>query len=252
MGDIVGRLFRESAVTLAVTILVSAVVSLTLTPMMSAKLLKHKPASAQGKFYKKSEEFFEYVIAKYGRGVKWVLAHQTLTLLVTLATFVLTTYLYIIVPKGFFPVQDTGVLLAITEAPQTISFNAMAERQQALARAVLEDPDVDSVSSFIGVDGSNTTLNTGRVQINLKDREQRTVSAVEIIQRLQPHLAQVTGIQAYLQPLQDLTVEDRVSRTQYQYTLEDANAAELADWTARMVAKFKSLPVLTDVASDQQ
>ncbi|MDP9040245.1 MAG: multidrug efflux RND transporter permease subunit, partial [Acidobacteriota bacterium] len=252
MGDIVGRLFREFAVTLAVTILVSAVVSLTLTPMMSAKLLKHKPVSEQGAFYHKSEAFFEYVIARYGRGVKWVLAHQTLTLLVTLATFVLTTYLYIIVPKGFFPIQDTGVILAITEAPQSISFSAMSERQQALARVVLEDPDVESISSFIGIDATNTTLNSGRIQINLRDREQRTNSATAIIQRLQPRLAQIEGIQAYLQPLQDLTVEDRVSRTQYQYTLEDANADELAVWTDRVVAKFKTLPVLTDVATDEQ
>ena len=252
MGDIVGRLFREFAVTLAVTILVSAIVSLTLTPMMSAKLLKHKPASEQGAFYHKSEQFFQYVIAKYGVGVRWVLKHQTLTLLVTLATFVLTTILYIIVPKGFFPVQDTGVLLAITEAPQTVSFAAMSERQQALARVVLEDPDVESVSSFIGIDGTNPTLNTGRIQINLKDRDQRSSTATEIIQRLEPHLAQVQGIQAYLQPLQDLTVEDRVSRTQYQFTIEDASATELAEWTQRVVDKFKTLPVLTDVASDEQ
>ncbi|GAC1415682.1 MAG: multidrug efflux RND transporter permease subunit MuxB [Acidobacteriaceae bacterium] len=252
MGDIVGRLFREFAVTLAVTILVSAVVSLTLTPMMSAKLLKHKPVSEQGAFYHKSEAFFEYVIAKYGRGVKWVLRHQTLTLIVTLATFVLTTYLYIIVPKGFFPVQDTGVLLAITEAPQSISFSAMSERQQSLARVVLQDPDVESISSFIGIDGTNTTLNSGRIQINLTDREKRTETAVQVIQRLQPKLAQVGGIQAYLQPLQDLTVEDRVSRTQYQYTIEDANAEELATWTDRMVTKFKTIPILTDVATDEQ
>jgi multidrug efflux pump len=252
MGDIVGRLFREFAVTLAVTILVSAVVSLTLTPMMSAKLLKYKPESEQSLFYHKSEEFFQYVIARYGRGVRWVLSHQTLTLLVTLATFILTVYLYIIVPKGFFPVQDTGVLLAITQAPQSISFAAMSQRQQDLAKVILEDPDVESVSSFIGIDGTNTTLNSGRVQINLKDRETRSATATEIIRRMEPRLAQVDGIQAYLQPLQDLTVEDRVSRTQYQYTIEDANAAELAVWTDRMVEKFKTLPVLTDLATDEQ
>jgi multidrug efflux pump len=252
MGDIVGRLFREFAVTLAVTILVSAVVSLTLTPMMAAKLLKHKPESEQNAFYHKSEEFFQYVIAKYGVGVRWVLRHQTLTLLVTLATFILTLYLYIIVPKGFFPVQDTGVLLAITQAPQSISFAAMGERQQDLARMILQDPDVESVSSFIGIDGTNTTLNSGRIQINLKDRETRSSSATDVIRRLEPKLAQVDGIQAYLQPLQDLTVEDRVSRTQYQYTIEDANADELATWTTRFVNKFKTLPMLTDVASDEQ
>jgi multidrug efflux pump len=251
MGDIVGRLFREFAVTLSVTILVSAVVSLTLTPMMCAKLLRHKPESQQSALYHKSEQFFEYVIAQYAVGVRWVLRHQTLTLLVTLATFILTVYLYIIVPKGFFPVQDTGVLLAITEAPQTISFKAMSTRQQQLARVILEDPDVESVSSFIGIDGTNSTLNSGRIQINLRDREERTNSATEVIQHLGPRLAQVEGIQAYLQPLQDLTVEDRVSRTQYQYTLEDANAEELATATNRMVEKLKQVPELTDVASDQ-
>jgi len=252
MGDIVGRLFREFAVTLSVTILMSAVVSLTLTPMMSAKLLKHTPESQQNAFYRKSEEFFEYVITKYAVGVRWVLRHQTLTLLVTLATFVLTIYLYIVVPKGFFPVQDTGVLLGITEAPQSISFSAMSMRQQQLAREILKDPDVESVSSFIGIDGTNSTLNSGRIQINLKDREQRSLSATEVIQRLGPKLASVEGIQCFLQPLQDLTVEDRVSRTQYQYSLEDANAEELAIATNRMVEKLKQLPELTDVASDQQ
>jgi multidrug efflux pump len=252
MGDIVGRLFREFAVTLSVTILVSGVVSLTLTPMMCAKLLKHKPESEQNAFYHKSEQFFKYVIVKYGVGVRWVLRHQTLTLLVTLATFVLTVYLYIIVPKGFFPVQDTGVLLGITEAPQTISFHAMSLRQQQLATEILKDPDVVSVSSFIGIDGTNTTLNSGRIQINLRDREDRSSSATDVIRRLGPKLARIEGIQCYLQPLQDLTVEDRVSRTQYQYTLEDANAEELASATNRMLEKLRQLPELTDVASDQQ
>ncbi len=252
MGDIVGRLFREFAVTLAVTILVSALVSLTLTPMMSAKLLKHTPENEQNAFYKKSEEFFEYVIAKYGVGVRFVLRHQTITLLVTLATFALTVYLFLIVPKGFFPVQDTGVLLGITEAPQTVSFSAMSSRQQALARLILQDKDVESVSSFIGIDGTNSTLNSGRIQINLKDREQRNSSALEVIQRLEPKVATVDGIQCFLQPLQDLTVEDRVSRTQYQYSLEDANVEELAVWTDKMVAKLKQIPILSDVASDEQ
>jgi multidrug efflux pump len=252
MGDIVGRLFREFAVTLAVTILVSAFVSLTLTPMMSAKLLKHRPDSEQNALYRASEKLFQYVIAKYGNGVRWVLRHQTLTLLVTLATFVLTVYLYMIVPKGFFPVQDTGVLLGITEAPQTISFSAMEERQQALARTILQDPDVDSLSSFIGVDGTNTTLNSGRIQINLKDREHRSASAEDIIRRLRPEVAKVDGIQCFLQPLQDLTVEDRVSRTQYQYSVEDANAAELAVYADRLEEAFRKQPALVDVASDQQ
>ena len=252
MGDIVGRLFREFAVTLAVTILVSAVVSLTLTPMMSAKLLRHTPPDEQNLFYRKSEEFFDYVIAKYAVGVRWVLRHQTFTLLVTLGTFLLTVYLYIIVPKGFFPVQDTGVLLGITQAPPTVSFQAMSARQQKLAKVILENPDVESVSSFIGIDGTNTTLNSGRIQINLKDRDNRKDSALDVIDALEPKLAQVTGIQCFLQPLQDLTVEDRVSRTQYQYSVEDANADELTEWTDKLMARFRQIPVLRDVASDQQ
>ena len=253
MGDIVGRLFREFAVTLAVTILVSAVVSLTLTPMMSAKLLKHTPESQQGWFYRKSETFFEYVIARYGVGVRWVLDHQVLTLLVTAATFALTLYLYIIVPKGFFPVQDTGVLLAITEAPQAISFGAMGDRQQKVASLILEDPDVESLSSFIGIDAQNSTLNEGRIQINLKDKEKRKASAEDVIARLQPRVSQIDGMQTFLQPLQDLTVEDRVSRTQYQYSVEDASPTELAYWSDALVSEFqKHKDVLIDVASDQQ
>ncbi|HEY4368035.1 MAG TPA: efflux RND transporter permease subunit, partial [Steroidobacteraceae bacterium] len=252
MGDIVGRLFREFAVTLAVTILVSAFVSLTLTPMMASKLLKHKSPEQQGWFYKKTEDIFEYVIAKYGLGVKWVLRHQQTTLLVTLGTLVFTAILFWIIPKGFFPVQDTGVLLGITEAPQSISFSAMSARQQQLAGIILQDKDVESLSSFIGVDGTNTTLNSGRIQINLKDRDHRKDDAEAIIARLQPQVAQVDGIQCFLQPLQDLTVEDRVSRTQYQYSVEDADSAELADWSNRMLTEFKKLPQLRDVATDQQ
>ena len=251
MGDIVGRLFREFAVTLAVTILVSAVVSLTLTPMMAAKLLKHTPENQKGRFYKVSEDFFNWVIDRYAVGVRWVLRHQVFTLLVTLATFVLTFVLYTIVPKGFFPVQDTGVILAITDAPQDISFSAMSQRQQALTNVILQDPDVDSMSSFIGIDATNNTLNSGRIQINLRDREQRKTSANDIIRRLQGKLARVEGIQAYMQPLQDLTVENRTSRTQYQYAIEDANSAELVDWSNRILAKFRSLPQLADVATDQ-
>ena len=252
MGDIVGRLFREFAVTLSVTILVSAVVSLTLTPMLSGLFLKHKPKSAQNKFYRKSEEVFVWIIAKYGNGVRWVLEHQTLTLLITLATFILTVVLYIIVPKGFFPVQDTGVIMAVTEADQSVSFASMSARQQALAKVILEDPDVVSISSFIGVDQNNTTLNSGRIQINLKDRDARSLDAVAIIQRLQNKVNQVHGVLTYLQPSQDLTVEDRVSRTQYQFSVEDANSTELASYTDQLVNKFKTLPSLTDVASDQQ
>ncbi|MEZ2347122.1 multidrug efflux RND transporter permease subunit [Terriglobus sp. RCC_193] len=251
MGDIVGRLFREFAVTLSVTILMSAVVSLTLTPMMAAKLLKHTPEHEKGRFYKVSEDFFNWVIARYATGVRWVLRHQTLTLLVTAGTFVLTLLLYMWVPKGFFPVQDTGVILAITDAPQDISFNAMSQRQQALANAILKDPDVDSLSSFIGIDATNQTLNSGRIQINLKSRDERKESATEIIRRLQPNLDKVEGIKAYMQPLQDLTVENRTARTQYQYSVEDANSDELVLWSTRILQKFQTLPALADVASDQ-
>jgi multidrug efflux pump len=252
MGDIVGRLFREFAVTLAVTILVSALVSLTLTPMMSARLLKHKPESGQNVIHRKTEQFFDSVIAGYGVGVRWVLKHQTFTLIVTAATFFLTVYLYIVVPKGFFPVQDTGELLGITEAPQTISFIAMSERQQQVARIIEQDPDVESLVSFIGIDGTNATLNTGRIQINLKSRELRSDSAPKIIRRLQAQLAKVDGIQCFLQPLQDLKVEDRVSRTQYQYTVEDAHEDELALYSGQLLDAFRRQPELVDVASDQQ
>jgi multidrug efflux pump len=252
MGDIVGRLFREFAITLAVTILVSAVVSLTLTPMMCAKILHHTPKSEQGWFYRKSEYAFNWVIAKYGSTLQWVLRRQGLTLAVTVATLICTIILYVIVPKGFFPVQDTGVILGVSEAPQTVSFTAMEERQQALAKVILQDPGVESLSSFIGIDGINTTMNSGRIQINLKPLDERKVSASDIIRRLQPKLAQVEGITLYMQPVQDLTVEDRVSRTQYQYTLEDADAKELALWTTRLVDKLKTLPSLRDVATDQQ
>jgi len=251
MGDIVGRLFREFAITLAVTILVSAAVSLTLTPMMSAKLLKHRKPGEKGRFYEVTEDYYNRVIAFYGRTVKWVLKHQTATLLVTAGTLVLTLFLYVIVPKGFFPVQDTGVILGISEAPDSISFESMAQRQQELAKVILQDPAVDSLSSFIGVDGTNTTPNEGRIQINLKPRDQRKDDASAIIRRLQPQIAKVEGILLYMQPVQDLTVEDRVSRTQFQYSIEDADANELAQWTPKLVAKLQTLPELRDVASDQ-
>jgi multidrug efflux pump len=252
MGDIVGRLFREFAVTLAVTILVSAVVSLTLTPMMCARLLRHRPAATQGRLYRLTEWGFDWVIARYGTTLRWVLRHQTATLVVTIATLVLTILLYVVVPKGFFPIQDTGVILGISEAPPTVSFTAMAARQQALAGLILGDPDVASLSSFIGVDGTNMTPNSGRIQINLRPRETRSADASAIIRRLQPRLEAVEGITLYMQPVQDLTVEDRVSRTQYQYSLEDADARELAEWTPRLIDKLKTLPELRDVASDQQ
>ena len=255
MGDIVGRLFREFAVTLAVTILVSAVVSLTLTPMMCAYLLKpHVPGHEvkTSRFIQASERIFDRTLAFYERTLRWVFQRQKATLWVAVGTLVATVLLYVAVPKGFFPVQDTGVILGVSEAPQTVSFEAMGERQQALARVILEDPAVASLSSFIGVDGTNTTLNSGRIQINLKPLEERKLSASEVIQRLQPRLETVQGIQLFMQPVQDLTVEDRVSRTQYQVSLEDADAAELAQWVPRLVDRLRVLPELRDVASDQQ
>jgi multidrug efflux pump len=252
MGDIVGRLFREFAVTLSVTILVSAVVSLTLTPMMCAKLLKHQPESQRGRFYQVSEHAFESIIAFYGRTLRWVLKHQTATLLVALATLVLTVVLYIIVPKGFFPVQDTGIIQGISEASQSISFPAMAQKQQQLTEVILKDPAVDSLSSFIGIDGTNQTLNSGRMLINLKPLNQRKMNASDVIRRLQPNLEKIEGITLYMQPVQDITVDDRVSRTQYQYTLEDPDSNELNLWTAKLVDKLKQIPELEDLATDQQ
>jgi multidrug efflux pump len=250
MGDIVGRLFREFAVTLSVTILVSAIVSLTLTPMMSARLLR--PPSEQGRFYTASERFFRVTIERYAKSLRWVLDHQTFTLWIAGATLVATLVLYAVVPKGFFPVQDTGVLQGVSEAPQSISFAAMAERQQKLAEVVLRDPAVESLSSFIGVDGTNTTLNSGRIQINLKPLEQRRASAVDVIRRLQPELARVEGITLFLQPVQDLTIEDRVSRTQFQLTFESPDPDDLVAWVPRILDKLSRLPELRDVASDQQ
>ena len=251
MGDVVGRLFREFAITLAVTILVSAVVSLTLTPMMCAKLLKTKGSSRHSRFYEASERLYERVIERYGSTLQWVLKHQTATLIVTVATLVFTILLFIVVPKGFFPVQDTGVILGISDAPQTVSFTAMAQRQQALAQVILKNPAVDSLSSFIGIDGVNTTPNSGRIQINLKPRNQRKETASEIIRRLQLQLANVEGITLYMQPVQDLTVEDRVSRTQFQYSLEAADATDLNTWVPRLMQKLQALPQLRDVANDQ-
>ena len=251
MGDIIGRLFREFAVTLGVTIFVSAFVSLTLTPMMCSKLLHRVEEADQTKFYRISEDLFQRTIAAYGRGVQFVLRHQTPTLFVTAGTLVLTIVLAYYVPKGFFPVQDTGVILGVSDAPQTISFVAMVQRQRALASVILKDPDVVSLSSFIGVDGTNMTPNSGRIQINLKPREERSASASDIIRRLQPQLQPVAGITLFMQPVQDISVEDRVSRTQYQYSIEDADSKELAEWAPRLVEKFKALPQLRDVASDQ-
>ncbi len=252
MGDIVGRLFREFAVTLSVTILVSAVVSLTLTPMMCSRILRHRPTEQQGRFYRASERVFQRTIEAYGRSLQWVLRHQGATLLVALATLILTVLLYMFTPKGFFPIQDTGVLQGISQTAESISFPAMVQRQQALADVVLQDPAVESLSSFIGVDGMNTTLNSGRMLINLKPLSARKLSASEVMRRLQSQLRAVEDITLYLQPVQDLTVEDRVSRTQYQYTLEDPNTDELRKWSAAFVERLRSLPELRDVATDQQ
>jgi multidrug efflux pump len=246
MGDVVGRLFREFAVTLAVAILISAVISLTLTPMMCARLLK-KESSPERK-----NALVEKTIAYYGRALEWVLERQGATLLVAVGMLVLTVVLYIVVPKGFFPVQDTGVIQGISEASQDVSFAAMAERQQALAQVILRDPGVESLSSFIGVDGQNITPNSGRMLINLKAHADRDARAIDVMRRLQPELAKVPGITLYMQPVQDLTVEDRVSRTQYQYTLEAADPALLDEWVPKLVERLSALPQLADVASDLQ
>jgi multidrug efflux pump len=252
MADVVGRLFREFAITLAVSILISLVVSLTLTPMMSARLLRPEHEYTHKWFYRNSGALIDWMIAAYGRQLNWVLRHQPLTLLVAVATLVLTAVLYVAVPKGFFPVQDTGAIQAISEAPQSVSFSAMAERQQAAAKVILEEPDVTGLSSFIGVDGSNQTLNSGRMLITLKSHDERTRSAGEIIASLREKLTTVPGIAMYLQPVQDLTIEDRVSRTQFQFILEDPDADRLGEWVPKLITRLRQAPELQDVASDLQ
>ena len=252
MGDIVGRLFREFAVTLGVTIVVSAIVSLTLTPMMCAMLLKHKPAASQGWLFRVSERGWQAIIGFYAHTLRFILRHQFATLVVAIATLVFTGVLFLEIPKGFFPVQDTGVILGISDAPQDISFTAMSKRQQELGKVILQNPAVESLSSFIGIDGINTTINSGRIQINLKPLEDRKISASDVIRRLQIALAKVDGITLFMQPVQDLTVEDRVSRTQFQYSLEDPDPIELGIWSRRLMEKLRTLPQLRDVASDQQ
>ncbi len=252
MGDIVGRLFREFAITLSFTILVSAVVSLTLTPMLAARLVKERSQARRSRLYQLSEDIFNGIIRVYGATLRVVLAVQPLILLLALGTLVLTVYLYIQIPKGLFPTQDTGIIQGVSEADQDISFPAMADRQSALVKVILGDDAVQSISSFIGVDGTNTTLNSGRIQINLKPLDVRKISATDVMARLQPKLDAVTGIALYMQPVQDLTVDDRVSKTQYQYTLEDVDPDELNTWAPQLLAKLKTLPQLADVASDQQ
>ena len=250
MGDVVGRLFREFAITLAVTILISAVVSLTLVPMLCAKLLRHPKEETA--FFRRSQRWFIMAIERYGRMLTWVLDHQPLTLVVAIGTLVLTIFLYVIVPKGFFPVQDTGLIQGISEASQSVSYAAMAQRQQALAAAILKDPDVQSLSSFIGVDGSNTTLNSGRFLINLTPRDERGTTASDVIRRLKEETAGVAGISLYMQPVQDLTIDANVSRTQYQFVLEDANPTEFGIWVPKLLDRLSALPEIEDVASDMQ
>jgi len=252
MGDVVGRLFRQFAVTLAVSILISAFVSLTFTPMMCARILVPPDEKKEGRILRAAGHFFTRLTEQYGRALKWVLDHEKLTLLVAVATLALTAVLYILIPKGFFPSQDTGVIQGITEAPAAISFSQMAQKQSELARVLLKDPAVDTISSYIGVDGTNTTLNSGRMLINLVDKGKRDVDAVALIRRLQPQLARVTGITMYMQPVQDLTIDARVSRTQYQLSAEDPNAAELSTQVGRLVARLQNEPQLSDVASDLQ
>jgi multidrug efflux pump len=252
MSDVIGRLFREFAITVSVTILISAFVSLTLTPMLCSRLLHHRTLDETSRFERKAADVLNQLIERYSVSLRWVLEHQTLTLIVAVATLILTLCLFYLIPKGFFPVQDTGVIQGITDAPQSISFKEMAERQQVLARAVLSDPAVENLSSFIGIDGTNTTLNSGRMLITLKPLAERSVTASEIIRRLSPTLAQVRDIKLYMQSVQDLTIDDRISRTQYQYSLSSADPIEVSTWTTRLVKELSTENVLQDVASDQQ
>jgi multidrug efflux pump len=252
MGDVVGRLFREFALTLAVTILISAAVSLTLVPMLCGRILRRTSAATESAFERRNRQAFEWTVRRYDRALNWVLDRQGATLLVAVATLALTAYLYVIIPKGFFPVQDTGLIQGISQAPESISFAAMAQRQQALADVVLRDPDVDSLSSFIGVDGTNLTLNSGRLLINLKPKSERSDDVSAVIRRLSQEVAKVPGISLYMQPVQDLTIDATVSRAQYRFILEDANPDELAQWVPKLVAALGASPLFADAASDQQ
>jgi multidrug efflux pump len=249
MADVVGRLFREFAITLSVTIVISAIVSLTLVPMLCAKLLRHRPEEQMSWLARRSQQWFDAGIARYGRMLDWVLDHEGLTLLVAAATLALTVFFYMVIPKGFFPVQDTGLIQGISEASPSVSFASMGERQQALAAAILKDPDVVSLSSFIGVDGTNSTLNAGRILINLKPRDERSASASDVIRRLESEVAGVSGITLYMQPVQDLTIDATVSRGQYQFALEDANPDEFAVWMPRLMQRLQQIPELQDVAT---
>jgi multidrug efflux pump len=252
MSDVIGRLFREFAITLAIAIMLSLVISLTLTPMMCARLLKPESEMKYGRFQRKAGQWMDDLIGAYDRGLKWVLSHQVLTLWVALGTLVLTVLLYAMVPKGFFPQQDTGLIQAISQGPQTVSFSSMAARQQQAVDRILQDPDVSAVSSFIGIDGTNATLNTGRMQIALKPVGERSADAATIIRRLGDELASLTDIQVFMQPVQDLTVDDRVSRTQYQMTLSDPDHGALLAWTPRLVDALRQRPEMVDVVDDLQ
>jgi multidrug efflux pump len=252
MGDVVGRLFHEFSITLAVTIVISAIVSLTLVPMLCAKLIRHHPDAERTRFDLAAEQIFNTIIARYGRTLNWVLDRQPMTLLVALATLALTILLYVLIPKGFFPVQDTGLIQAISEAPQSISYQAMAELQEKMAEAILKDRDVENVSSFIGVDGTNQTLNTGRFLITLKPHDDRAQSASQIIRRLQNEVSGVAGMRLYMQPVQDLTIDATIARAPYHFVLEDANPSEFATWVPRLVEALNERPELADVASDLQ
>ncbi|SAK42278.1 acriflavin resistance protein [Caballeronia temeraria] len=252
MGDVVGRLFHEFAITLAVTIVISAIVSLTLVPMMCAKLLRHTPPKESKRFEARAHQFIDYVIGRYAVALNWVLERQRATLFVFVLTLVLTAVLYVFIPKGFFPTQDTGVIQAITQAPQAASYQAVADQQQALAKKILQNPDVESLTSFVGVDGSNITLNSGRMLINLKPRDDRSNTSSDIIRTIQSEVADIPGIKLYMQPVQDLTIDSTVSPTQYQFMLTDPNPSEFAEWVPKLVERLQHTSVLTDVATDLQ
>ena len=252
MGDVVGRLFHEFAITLAVTIVISAVVSLTLVPMMCAKLIRHQPDSERSAFDLTAERIFTSLIASYGRALNWILDRQPLTLLVAVLTLAVTVLLYLAIPKGFFPVQDTGMIQAITEASQSVSYKEMANLQNQLAEAILKDPDVVNLSSVVGVDGTNKTLNSGRFLISLTPHDNRNLTASQIIKRIQQEVSGVAGITLYMQPVQDLTIDSTVNRAPYNFILEDANATEFNTWVPKLVQQLNQLPQLTDVASDLQ
>jgi multidrug efflux pump len=250
MGDVVGRLFHEFAVTLAMAIVLSAFISLTLVPMMCALMVRHRPDSTRNRADLAAERGFNWIIGKYDRGLHWVFDHQGLTLIVFALTFAITVLQYIEIPKGFFPVQDTGAIQAVTTAAQDISFQAMAERQQALVDVILRDQDVDSLSSYIGVDGTNTALNNGRLLISLKPHDQRGKNASEIIRQLKQETADVAGITLAMQPVQDLTIDSTVARAQYQFFLQNPKQSDLSDWTPRLMRRMAETPVFEDVSSD--